>query len=51
MIHNDGDHAANGRTLLAWVRAGIAVIAIGFVRGLRSMAIAVGYYFYIYSAA
>jgi putative membrane protein len=31
MIQNYGDHAANERTFLAWVRTGIAVIAFGFV--------------------
>jgi putative membrane protein len=31
MIRNYGDHAANERTFLAWVRTGIAVIAFGFV--------------------
>ena len=31
MIHGYGDHAANERTFLAWVRTGIAVIAFGFV--------------------
>jgi putative membrane protein len=31
MIRNYSDHAANERTLLSWVRTGIAVIAFGFV--------------------
>jgi putative membrane protein len=31
MIRGYGDHAANERTFLAWVRTGIAVIAFGFV--------------------
>jgi uncharacterized membrane protein YidH (DUF202 family) len=31
MIRGYSDHAANGRTFLAWVRTGIAVIAFGFV--------------------
>src|ERR1700730_1942734 len=31
MIPGYSDHAANERTLLAWVRTGIAVIAFGFV--------------------
>jgi putative membrane protein len=31
MIRAYNDHAANERTFLAWVRAGIAVIAFGFV--------------------
>jgi putative membrane protein len=31
MISSFGDHAANERTFLAWVRTGIAVIAFGFV--------------------
>lgn len=31
MIAGYGDHAANERTFLAWVRTGIAVIAFGFV--------------------
>jgi putative membrane protein len=31
MIQSFGDHAANERTFLAWVRTGIAVIAFGFV--------------------
>ena len=31
MIQSFGDHAANERTFLAWVRTGIAVIALGFV--------------------
>ena len=31
MIPDYGDHAANERTFLAWVRTGIAVIAFGFV--------------------
>jgi putative membrane protein len=31
MIGAYSDHAANERTFLAWVRAGIAVIAFGFV--------------------
>jgi putative membrane protein len=31
MIERYGDHAANERTFLAWVRTGIAVIAFGFV--------------------
>jgi putative membrane protein len=31
MIQGYGDHAANERTFLAWVRTGIAVIAFGFV--------------------
>ena len=31
MIPGYADHAANERTILAWVRTGIAVIAFGFV--------------------
>jgi putative membrane protein len=31
MIRNYTDHAANERTFLAWVRTGIAVMALGFV--------------------
>jgi putative membrane protein len=31
MISGYGDHAANERTFLAWIRTGIAVIAFGFV--------------------
>jgi putative membrane protein len=31
MIRSYSDHAANERTFLAWVRTGIAVIALGFV--------------------
>jgi putative membrane protein len=31
MIGGYSDHAANERTFLAWVRTGIAVIALGFV--------------------
>jgi putative membrane protein len=31
MIRDYADHAANERTFLAWVRTGIAVIALGFV--------------------
>jgi putative membrane protein len=31
MIPQYSDHAANERTFLAWVRTGIAVIALGFV--------------------
>ena len=31
MIRNFGDHAANERTFLAWVRTSIAVIAFGFL--------------------
>ncbi len=31
MIQGFSDHAANERTFLAWVRTGIAVIALGFV--------------------
>ncbi|HEY8262288.1 MAG TPA: DUF202 domain-containing protein [Methylosinus sp.] len=31
MIRNYPDHAANERTFLAWVRTGIAVMALGFV--------------------
>jgi inner membrane protein YidH len=31
MIQSFSDHAANERTYLAWVRTGIAVIALGFV--------------------
>ncbi len=31
MIRGYGDHAANERTFLAWVRTGIAVIAFGFL--------------------
>jgi len=31
MIQGYSDHAANERTFLAWVRTGIAVIALGFV--------------------
>jgi inner membrane protein YidH len=31
MIRDYGDHAANERTFLAWLRTSIAVIAFGFV--------------------
>lgn len=31
MIRGYGDHAANERTYLAWVRTGIAIIAFGFL--------------------
>jgi putative membrane protein len=31
MIKNFGDHAANERTFLAWVRTAIAIIAFGFL--------------------
>jgi putative membrane protein len=31
MINAYTDHAANERTFLAWIRTGIAVIALGFV--------------------
>lgn len=31
MIQGYADHAANERTFLAWVRTGVAVIALGFV--------------------
>lgn len=31
MIQSFSEHAANERTFLAWVRTGIAVIALGFV--------------------
>ena len=31
MIPGYADHAANERTFLAWVRTGVAVIALGFV--------------------
>jgi putative membrane protein len=31
MLRNFSDHAANERTFLAWVRTGIAVIALGLV--------------------
>jgi putative membrane protein len=31
MIRGYGDHAANERTFLAWLRSSIAVIAFGFV--------------------
>lgn len=31
MIQSFSDHAANERTFLAWVRTGVAVIALGFV--------------------
>jgi putative membrane protein len=31
MIQNFGDHAANERTFLAWVRTAIAVMAFGFL--------------------
>ncbi|HMK91244.1 MAG TPA: DUF202 domain-containing protein, partial [Methylocystis sp.] len=31
MIKGYSDHAANERTFLAWVRTGIAIIALGFV--------------------
>jgi putative membrane protein len=31
MIRDYRDHAANERTFLAWVRTGIAIIALGFV--------------------
>ena len=31
MIRNCTEHSANERTFLAWIRTGIAVIALGFV--------------------
>ena len=31
MIRNFGDHAANERTFLVWVRTAIAVMAFGFL--------------------
>jgi putative membrane protein len=31
MIRNFSDHAANGRTFLAWVSTAIAVMASGFL--------------------
>ena len=31
MIRGYGDHAANERTFLAWVRTGIAIVVFGFV--------------------
>jgi hypothetical protein len=31
MIKNYGDHAANERTFLAWVRTAVAVVAFGFI--------------------
>ena|SRR5579863_5768753 len=31
MIRNYGDHAANERTFLAWVRTAIAIMAFGFL--------------------
>ena len=31
MIKNFGDHSANERTFLAWVRTAIAIMAFGFV--------------------
>lgn len=31
MIHDYVSHAANERTFLAWVRTGIAIMALGFV--------------------
>lgn len=31
MLRNFSDHAANERTFLAWVRTGIAIMALGFV--------------------
>jgi putative membrane protein len=31
MIRNFGDHSANERTFLAWVRTAIAVMAFGFI--------------------
>jgi putative membrane protein len=31
MIRNFGDHAANERTFLAWVRTAIAIMAFGFL--------------------
>jgi putative membrane protein len=31
MIKNFGDHSSNERTLLAWVRTAIAVMAFGFI--------------------
>ena len=31
MIRDYANHAANERTFLAWVRTGIAIIALGFV--------------------
>ena len=31
MIRNFGDHAANERTFLAWVRTAVAVMAFGFI--------------------
>jgi putative membrane protein len=31
MIENFGDHSANERTFLAWVRTAIAIMAFGFI--------------------
>jgi len=31
MIERHGDHAANERTFLAWVRTAIAIMAFGFL--------------------
>ena len=31
MIRSYTDHAANERTFLAWIRTGLAVMALGFV--------------------
>ncbi|QSR88762.1 YidH family protein [Methylacidiphilum caldifontis] len=31
MIKNFGDHSANERTFLAWIRTGIAIMAFGFL--------------------
>jgi putative membrane protein len=31
MIRNFGDHSANERTFLAWIRTALAIIAFGFV--------------------
>lgn len=31
MIRNFGDHSANERTFLAWVRTSVAVMAFGFI--------------------
>ena len=47
MIRGYGDHAANERTYLAWVRTGIAIIAFGFLVEkfnifMRSLAAAAG---------
>jgi putative membrane protein len=40
MIKNFGDHAANERTFLAWVRTAIAVMALGFLSRIAAPSLA-----------